>query len=213
MNRRPLKSRSTAWARAGSRWLLRAGFRPNTVSLLSVAFAAGAGACLAAAFRVTPEMGMALLLLAAAGVQLRLLCNLMDGLLAVEGGLQTPGGEVFNDLPDRLADTLILLGAGYGLTAWPWGPPLGWLAAWLAVMTAYVRVLGGSCGLPQRFSGLMAKPQRMAVLTGAAAAAALAPEPWRQSVIAVALALIAAGSLLTVITRTGQLLRDLDARP
>ena len=52
----------------------------------------------------------------------------------------------------------------------------------------------------------------MATLTFAALAAAIAPEAWRQPIIALALALIAVGSLLTVILRTGRLLRDLDAR-
>lgn len=34
----------------------------------------------------------------------------------------------------------------------------------LRVMTAYIRVLGGSCGLEQRFTGPMAKQHRMALL-------------------------------------------------
>jgi hypothetical protein len=36
-----------------------------------------------------------------------------------------------------------------------------------AVLTAYVRVLGGSIGLEEHFCGPMAKPHRMAVLTAA----------------------------------------------
>lgn len=58
---------------------------------------------------------------------------------------------------------LILVAAGYAAgIAW-----LGWLAALLAVTTAYVRLLGGSLAVPQDFGGVMAKQHRMAVLTGA----------------------------------------------
>jgi len=42
-------------------------------------------------------------------------CNLLDGMVAIEGGLKTPAGELFNDVPDRISDPLILVGAGYDL--------------------------------------------------------------------------------------------------
>lgn len=73
-------------------------------------------------------------------VQGRLICNLLDGMVAVEGGLRSPVGAVFNDLPDRVSDSLILIGAGYGLAGFiTYAPQLGWAAALMAVMTAYVR--------------------------------------------------------------------------
>ena len=46
-------------------------------------------------------------------------------------------------------------------------------AALLAALTAYIRAVGGSLGLPQDFSGIMAKPQRMALLTFGLAAQAV----------------------------------------
>ena len=46
-------------------------------------------------------------------------------------------------------------------------PALGWAAATAAVFTAYVRLLGGSLGQVQRFTGPLAKQHRMALLTGA----------------------------------------------
>jgi phosphatidylglycerophosphate synthase len=58
-----------------------------------------------------------LLLLAAAGVQFRLLCNLLDGMVAVEVGRKTKGGEVFNELPDRASDVVLLVCAGYASAA------------------------------------------------------------------------------------------------
>ncbi|MEQ1843429.1 MAG: CDP-alcohol phosphatidyltransferase family protein, partial [Verrucomicrobiales bacterium] len=105
--RRPLKTRSSRWAAGLSRALLGLGLRPNFVSLMSVVFAAGTAASL---FLLSSAHlpKTVFWILAAAGVQLRLLCNLMDGMLAVEGGLKTPNGDLYNEFPDRLSDILIL---------------------------------------------------------------------------------------------------------
>src|SRR5262245_61447434 len=88
--RRPIKARDTAWAAATARWLARIGMRPNAISVLSAVFAAGAGGAFVLAGATTsPVMRAAACLLAAAGIQLRLLCNLFDGMVAVEGGYRT----------------------------------------------------------------------------------------------------------------------------
>ena len=154
-----------------------------------------------------------MLVAAAAGVQLRLLCNLLDGMLAVEEGLKTRTGEIYNDLPDRLADVLVLVAAGYSIRHLAYGPTLGWAAALLAVLTAYVRLLGGSIGLTQRFSGPMAKQHRMFTLTVCtllAAVEALVALPARA--MPAGLAVIAAGSLVTVAGRTRRILEEAKAR-
>ena len=88
-------------------------------------------------------------------------------------GSRAPTGEIFNDLPDRVADVLILVGAGYAVRQLAHGATLGWAAAVAAVFTAYVRVLGGSLGLTQHFIGPMAKQHRMFTLTVAALLAAV----------------------------------------
>ena len=90
-------------------------------------------------------------------------------MVAVEGGKSSPVGALYNELPDRLSDSLLLVPIGYAAgVAW-----LGWAAALLAALTAYIRAVGGSLGLPQDFSGIMAKPQRMALLTFGLAAQAV----------------------------------------
>ena len=143
------------------------------------------------------------LLGSAAGIQLRLICNLMDGMVAIEGGLKSKTGDVFNDLPDRFADLFLIVPAGYAAGL----PELGWCAGALAVFTAYVRTLGGALGLQQDFVGPMAKQQRMAILTVASIAAI-----WEPRTLTAALAVIAAGSLVTVFRRTARILRLLEAR-
>ncbi len=211
--RRPLKSRDTGWARALAGLLVRLRVRPNTISLFSVLFAALAGKALWMVPEVSTRAATALYLGAAAGIQLRLLCNLLDGMVAIEGGMKSKTGEIWNDLPDRIADALILLGAGYSLRdAW-WGPTLGWLATALAILTAYVRLMGGAAGVTQHFCGPMAKPHRMAALTVACLGAALERYfAWPPRVMALALALIIAGSAATAARRTWRIARELEAK-
>ena len=79
------------------------------------------------------------MLVVIAGIQLRLVCNVLDGLIAVEGGKKSAFGALYNEFPSRVADTLLLAAAGYG-AGWP---VVGWCTVLLAALTAYVRVFGG----------------------------------------------------------------------
>lgn len=212
--RRPIRVRNTRWAHAGASLLARLGLRPNQISVGSVACAAlGAGALVGAGQVVGRGWRVALLLLAGGCVQARLLCNLFDGLVAVEGGLRTRTGEIYNELPDRISDVLLLAAGGYA-TLWTGREhDLGWAAAALAVMVAYVRALGGQMGAAQQFGGPMAKQQRMFTLTlacGTTAAEVLAGWPTRT--MTWALVLIIIGSVATVVLRTRRIARELEAR-
>lgn len=186
--------------------------RPDLVSAGSVLFAlAGAGLFVASGQMAGVPRATALLL-AGVCVQLRLLCNLLDGMVAVEHGRGSPVGPVWNELPDRMADGLFLVGAGYGasLAGVTWGADAGWAAAAFAVLTAYVRELGRGLGQPADFSGPMAKPHRMALLTAACVAAAAEPLwGWRGQTLAIACAVIAGGAALTAARRTLALARRL----
>jgi phosphatidylglycerophosphate synthase len=195
-----------------ARWLAARGVSPNGISITSLVFAVLGAVALLAAPAASPGARAALFLLAAACVQLRLLCNLLDGMVAVEGGLGSASGPVYNELPDRIADPLFLVPAGYA-TGLALGPELGWLAGVLALIAAYVRTLGASFGLPQDFRGPMAKPHRMAALTAGLVAAALAvPFGWDGPLLALALVLIMLGSGWTAVRRTATLVRALNAR-
>jgi len=211
--RRPLKTRQRAWAQGLARVLTRAGVAPNAISMASLLFAAAAGICLGLTSRTEGIMRPALFLAAAACIQLRLLCNMLDGLVAIEGGRKTVYGEIFNDMPDRFADVVILVGAGYSISNFSWGHELGWLAAVLAVMTAYIRLLGGSMGVHQYFLGPMAKPHRMALLTGACVLSVFEKNfGLTGQVMAAALVLMVAGMLVTCARRTMRIVADLKQR-
>ncbi|WP_110686422.1 CDP-alcohol phosphatidyltransferase family protein [Salinicola aestuarinus] len=208
-NRRPIKSRDHRLAQRTAAWLNQRGITPNQISLASIGFAAVAALMLVAWRHAADGIQWILPLLAILGIQGRLLCNLFDGMVAVEGGRSTPAGELYNDMPDRAADALLLVAAGYAAGAfWSLAPWMGWLAALLAVVTAYVRVLGASMGAPMRFSGPMAKQHRMALLSAACLLSVFEPAFWPKGcVLLLAVTVIALGSALTVARRT----RDIHA--
>ncbi len=212
-SRRPLKTRERGWARVLAAWLAARGVRPNAVSIASLLFGALAGACLWLSLGREGETSGLLLLAAAGLVQLRLLCNLLDGLIAVEGGFGSPEGEIYNDLPDRVADSVIFVGAGLALRVLPYGMTLGWVAAVAALLTAYVRVLGGALGLPQDFVGPMAKQHRMFAVTLGCVLAAVESRFGRPPrLLYVALGVVALGSVVTAARRTARIARALRAR-
>lgn len=151
-----------------------------------------------------------LLLLAAVCIQARLLCNLFDGLVAVEGGQRTPTGEIYNELPDRISDVLLLAAAGYAGRGAGWEHELGWAAAALAVFAAYVRALGGQLGTAQQFCGPMAKQQRMATLTLAClTTGAETILRWPLRTMTWALGLIVLGAALTAVRRITRIAAEL----
>lgn len=207
-NRRPLASRDSGWARTIARKLSTASVTPNQISMASMVMAAVAGVAFWQAGMASGGSRVALLLVAALFCQFRLLCNLFDGMVAIEGGKQEPDGPFWNEFPDRAADILILVGAGYGAGQ----PTLGWAAAGFAVLTAYTRELGRNCGLPADFSGPMAKQHRMATIT-AAAVLSLAEPLWsgHNQVLTGALWLIAIGAAITAIRRAANIVRKLRA--
>lgn len=190
--RRPIATREAGWAQWVARKMVTAGLTPNSISVASIGCAALGGAA----------AWMGFWLLAAVGIQLRLLCNLFDGMVAVEGGQATPSGGVYNELPDRVADSLILIGMGYG-SGWP---QLGLWCALGAAITAYVRVLGASLGTPHYFFGPMAKQHRMALATASLILAYGFP-----IVLGPTLAVIFVGTVLTSVRRAGVICTHLES--
>jgi phosphatidylglycerophosphate synthase len=202
-NRRPIAARSSGWAQRAAAAMARANITPNAVSSVSVIFAA-----LGAALLLEGPDGAGLIVCAAC-VQARLICNLLDGMIAIEGGKKTPLGPLYNEFPDRLADSLLIVALGYACGL----PALGWFGALAAALTAYVRVFGGALGLPQDFRGPMAKQHRMAVLTVACLAGSVEQFGLgTRYALTAACLVIAVGSALTCATRTLAIARRLGAR-
>jgi phosphatidylglycerophosphate synthase len=214
MDRRPLKTRDRGWAKALASLLVRWRVQPNVISICSIVFALGAGVLLIASRDADGVNRVVLLIAAAACIQLRLLCNLFDGMVAVEGKMASKTGDIFNELPDRIADPLIIVPAGYAIIRfYSLGPTLGWLAGLLAVMTAYVRVLAGSVRAKQDFVGPMAKQHRMATMTIAILIDAIAGYlRFRDYALMLALITIILGTIITMIRRTRRIAAELESR-
>ncbi|PZX00416.1 phosphatidylglycerophosphate synthase [Pseudomonas sp. 478] len=192
-NRRPIKTRSAGWAKHITDILVKRDISPNQISVASIAFA------LAGVVALNIDSGVIGSICCAIGIQLRLLCNLFDGMVAIEGGKKSDIGSLYNEFPDRIADSLLIVGLGYAIGQ----SDLGWFAALAAALTAYVRVFGGSIGLKQTFIGPMAKQHRMAVMTAGLLLNAIEAKFYgTHYVLLIALVVIALGSVATCVTRT-----------
>lgn len=192
MERRPLKSRNHPLAIFLAKALSDRRVPPDFISFLGMVFAAIAATLLALTTITSDPHRIGLFFAAAVGIQLRLLCNMLDGMVAMESERKTAIGVLWNEAPDRLEDVAILIAAGYAYGGLDW---LGWLAAVLAVGTAYIRALGAANGVGDVFSGIMSKPRRMAAMT---AACIIQPFFPTQSVMAFVLGVIALGCLVTI---------------
>jgi len=201
-DRRPLATRDTAPAQRLAAWLIARRVRPNGISFVGM-LAGIAGGLLLAATAWWPDARMPLWLGAAAMVQMRLLCNMLDGMVAVGSGRSSPTGELWNEIPDRVSDSATLIGLGYAAGGLPW---LGYTAALLAMATAYVRATGKAAGAPSDFRGPMAKPHRMFTVTVLALYLGVCPRSWAPDLggwqlPAIVLLVIAIGSALTALRR------------
>lgn len=204
-NRRPLTSRNSAWAARLAAWAVARDLTPNRISQASMGFAALGFALFALSPHGPGFVQFFSLILAAATVQARLACNLIDGMVAIEGGQGAKDGPFWNEAPDRVSDLLFLAGAGLAANQ----PALGLVAAALALATAYIRELGRAEGFPPDFSGPLAKPQRMAMLTAGTILAALYATEWT---LTVTLWIIVAGTTATIFRRSWTLVEKLKTK-
>ena len=204
LERRPIGARRWRTSHLVATWLARRGASPNAISVAGMLGAIAAGGLLAST-AIAPAWERAAWLAAAALILLRLVANMLDGMVALESGRASRLGELFNELPDRVSDSAVLIGLGYAHGS---DPTLGYVAALLAMFTAYVRAMGKVAGAPQCYHGPKAKPHRMALVIALCLAATLAPDALGMRIPAEGLtppawvlAVIAAGCVLTAARR------------
>lgn len=173
--RRPIPARNLAVTKRIARGLAERGITPNMISAFGLAVGVGSGLALGLT-QVLPDAARALWAAAAVMVLLRGISNMLDGMVAVEQHRGTATGLFWNELPDRLSDVALFVGAGYSLGG---SPVAGWLGACLALLVTYVRAIGVMAGAPADFRGPFAKQQRMFSIAILAAVLAVAPEAWR----------------------------------
>lgn len=131
------------------------GIRPNTLSLLSLLCAAGAGVLLALSdYRW--ELGLAALL-----IGLNAFLDAVDGRVARMRGLATPKGDFVDHVFDRYADVFILL----GFLLSPLGNDLLGLFALLGVLlTSYMGVQAQAVGIGRDYRGVLGRADRLVIL-------------------------------------------------
>jgi phosphatidylglycerophosphate synthase len=209
--RRPIAARETRWASALASILAKRGVRPNTISEFSVVCAIVTGVTLLWTRKAGGNFELVLFVTAALFIPARLLCNMLDGMVAIEGGLRSKTGELYNEVPDRISDAVVLVCAGHAADG-PDAVLFGWTAALLAIFTAYVRALGVSAGARAHFCGPMAKQQRMVLLAVGCLAGAV--EAWfgrdHQS-LRLILLILCVGCVVTVVRRLARIKADLES--
>jgi len=213
-DRRPIASRERKFWQRVAAALAALRISPNCISILGMVCGVAAGLLLYFTSLAESSLTQRLLWISAAlCIQLRLIANMLDGMVAIIAQKASPLGELYNELPDRVSDVAIILGAGYAAGGLP---SLGWIAALVAMLTAYVRAVGNAAGVSNLFLGPMAKPQRMFTLTVAALLMTFLPDRWQpcwgpshSSLPALGLGLIVAGALVTIFRRLGRIVRDL----
>lgn len=204
-DRRPIASRELAIWKQTAHWLATRRVSANAISVIGMIGGLGAGV----AFSLTdawPALARLWWLIAAGLILFRLMCNMLDGMVAVETGTDSPVGELYNEVPDRISDSATLIGLGYATGS---VPALGYVAALAAVFTAYIRAVGKVAGAPQDYGGPMAKQQRMFTAAAVGLFCGLSPTswqgPWGDSLAwglpAWALLLVVVGAIITSLQR------------
>jgi len=209
-SRRPIAGMFRKTAEAAVRVAVRAGIPPDVISYASIVAAAVAGVLFWLS-STHPRY----LALAVAFALLRLWLNMFDGMVALAAGKASRKGEIVNDLPDRVSDVLIFVGVAH--SSWC-NPFYAYWVAIAALIVAYVGLFGQAVGVQREFSGVMAKPWRIAALSvGALATMVLVLGDrsywigsftvldWTHFVILI-------GCVQTVIVRLARIFRALDAR-
>src|SRR5256884_6710156 len=206
-DRRPIATRKRKWAQTATAWLAARNVSPNAISIV------GMCACIVGfvALCLTSICDYRILwLVAAGGAQLRPSSNMLGGMVALASGRASKVGELYNEIPDRVSDAAVFIGAGF---AWGGNIALGYIATILGVFTAYVRAAGKIAGAPNEFCGPMAKQHRMLVITLVCLYSALTPRSWQMitfndsqiGLMALGLAVIVVGCVITVIGRVGRI--------
>jgi len=213
VDRRPIASRDRAVSRRVASWLAGTGITPNAISIAGMVFGCLAGVVFAATASLDSWSMRAAWVAGALLVQLRLLANMFDGMVAIERDVASAVGELYNEVPDRVSDVAILVGLGYAAGG---EPTLGYVAACVAIFVAYIRAIGAAAGAPQAFDGPMAKPQRMFAVTVGAAYCAVTPLAWQpefgpdgRGIASFVLALVTLGGLWTAARRLRRIARAL----
>jgi phosphatidylglycerophosphate synthase len=130
-------------------------------------------------------------------------------MIAVKANMTSARGEVINELPDRISDTVIF--AGIALS----GHANALVTCWVIfgmLLVSYIGVLGKAVGAKRQYGGIMPKPNRMFILAAACWIRFFLPghaPGTAMTVVDIANGLMLAGLAQTAIVRTRAIFREL----
>src|SRR5438093_2593400 len=208
-DRRPIATRNRKWAQTATAWLAARNVSPNAISIVGMCACIVGGVALG----LTSVCDYRILwLIAALGAQLRLTGNMLDGMVALASGRASKTGELYNEVPDRVSDAAVFIGAGF---TWGGDITLGYIATILSIFTAYIRAAGKIAGAPNEFCGPMAKQHRIIVITLICVYAAITPRSWQMiafndlqiGLMTLGLIVIIVGCVITVVRRLSRIAR------
>jgi len=166
----------------------RLGLTPDTVSVLALITAAGAGG----SFYGAGEQPL-LYLVGAVLVFFNGVLDLLDGALARELGTESLAGDLLDHVLDRYADIVIIAGLAAGTGQYA----LGFAAVTGVLMTSYLGTQAQAVDIERVYGGLLGRADRLA-LTGVVATVAAITD-------AAVYGLTAVGWLLVVFAVVGHL--------
>jgi phosphatidylglycerophosphate synthase len=194
-----LKPASQALVAPIARWLVERRVSPDVVTWAAVPVALSGGICLA-----TSATQPALLLVVPVAAAVRLGLNLIDGMVARQSGATHSLGELWNELADRLADTLFIGGLAFHPAI---DPRIALGAVITALLASYIGITARAAGARRQYGGPMSKPGRMGTLAVAAPLTLVTGDPvW----LTVGAWVIIAGGIVTGVVRVLAAMCELD---
>ncbi len=183
------------------RLLVRSGVSPDVFNYLGIALGAAAGVAFA-----RHELALAGLAILLGG-----LADIFDGRIARARGVTSQYGAFMDSTLDRFAEVFSFVGVTWYLSGTPLGAALAVVAITGSLLVSYTRARGEALGVTGT-GGVMQRAERLVILALGALAdrAAAARFGWSEgTVLTVAVALIAVGSMATAIFRTVSIARTL----
>ncbi len=175
-------------------------FHPDLITWFSFLFSAGAGYAL---WKTSGRM----LLLVPVMLLGRLMCNLMDGMVAREKGISSKRGEALQEAVDRFSDSAILLGLSFS----PQGNILlGIFTITLVLISSYLGILKKAVGGEREFGGIMGKVDRVWVVIVCSILQAFYKKLGPFTFVELALLIILVGSVITIVGRALSIRRDIE---
>lgn len=194
---RPLATRALRPFVAGAK---RLGLSPDGVSVVAFLFAVFA----AVGFYDATPLGY---VVGALFVFLNGWLDLLDGALARDLEVDSPGGDLLDHVLDRYADVIVVGGLAAGIEQYA----LGFLAVTGVLLTSYLGTQIEAVGLEREYGGLLGRADRLALIGLTGFATAVVPRVGGLTLVAWLLVLFAVVGHVTALQRFWGAFADLRA--